>query len=202
MDATQDDHDPVQRAQRLVRLFYPQADNFGGLQAVPSASMPEPYRGLLDHRSHMTVAMEGFHGAPVSLRVVASKAGPAGAAGCRGWYGREILLLRPDGCVVQYGIVRIDLDQVDDASAAAIRAAEIPLGRILIQANLLRDVHDVQLLEIEPGPRLQQLFAGAAVSTGFQGHTFGRVAEISLGGQPAVELLEIAAPGLLPKALR
>ena len=202
MSAFQDNHDSVERATRLVRLFYPLADDFGGLQAVQSVVVPEPYCSLLDHRSHMTVAMERFHGAPVSLRVVASKAEPAGAAGCRGWYGREILLLRPDGCIVQHGIVRIDLDQVDDATAAAIFAAQIPLGRILIEANLLRDVHDVQLLKIEPGPRLQQLFANAAVSTGHRGPAFGRVAEISLGGQPAVELLEIAAPGLLPKALR
>jgi chorismate-pyruvate lyase len=95
--------------------------------------------------------------------------------------------------------VRIDLGLLDAATVAAILAAKIPLGRILIEANLLRDVHDVGLLEVVPGPHLRRLFGPAAAATP---RTFGRVAEISLGGRPAIELLEIAAPGLLPKTLR
>lgn len=201
MAALRNDRDPVARATRLVGLFNSQAGDFGELRAVRPEEVPAPYRDLLDHESHMTVAMERLHGAPVSLQVVASEAGSADAAGHRGWYAREILLLSA-GRVVQHGIVRIDLGQVDDGTAAAILAAKIPLGRILIDANLLRNVHDVHLLEVEPGPRLLRLFAVEAAAPLPLGRTFGRVAEISLGGRPAVELLEIAAPGLLPKALR
>jgi hypothetical protein len=100
---------------------------------------------------------------------------------------------------VQHGIVRIDLANLGEATAMAIREARRPLGRILIEAGMLRDVHGVQLLEIVPGPHLQDLFrltphrsAGAAGAT----LVYGRVADIELDGRPAVELLEIVAPAV------
>lgn len=133
----------------------------------------------------MTVAMERHHRGPVSLRVVQVADGTADGRG----YAREIILARGDGMVVQYGIVRIDLSVIDAATAAAIRAAEVPLGRLLIEAGLLREVHDVSLLEVVPGTGLRRLFGGDGAT-----RTFGRVAEISLSGRPAIELLEIAAP--------
>lgn len=191
--------DAVERALDLIRAFPEAAAGFGTLQSVPSDDLPEPYRDLLDHRSHMTVAMERLCGGPVSLEVVATRSEPPAAFGKRGRYMREILLMSAAGAVVQQGIVRIDLDAIDEKTAAAILAAQVPLGRILIEANLLRDVHDVGLLEVVPGPHLRRLFGPAAAHAH---RTFGRVAEISLGGRPAVELLEIAAPGLLPKTLR
>lgn len=195
-------HEPryaVERAKELIRAFPEAEAGFGTLRPLRPEDIPEPYRDLLDHRSHMTVAMERLCGGPVSLQVVATRSEPPAVSGKRGRYMREILLTSASGAVMQQGIVRIDLDALDEKTSAAILAAEVPLGRILIEANLLRDVHDVGLLEVVPGPHLGRLFGPAAANAH---RTFGRVAEISLGGRPAVELLEIAAPGLLPKTLR
>lgn len=189
----------VERANELIGAFPEAAAGFGTLRPLRPDELPEPYRDLLDHRSHMTVAMERMCGGPVSLEVVATRIDPPTASRKRGRYMREILLTSASGAVVQQGIVRIDLDVVDEKTAAAILAAQVPLGRILIETNLLRDVHDVGLLEVVPGPHLRRLFGASAADAH---RTFGRVAEISLGGRPAVELLEIAAPGLLPKTLR
>lgn len=180
---------PIERARELVALFSPLGE-FGVVDGV--GAVPEPYHRLLDHRHHMTATMEDFYGGPVQLRVVGSRAvaGDAGTPG--GWYAREILLLRPappgGTMVVQYGIVKIDLDAVDRATAAAIRAERIPLGRILIDAGVMREVQHVALVAVLPGPRLERLLG--------VGRTFGRVAHILLNGRAAVELLEIAAPGL------
>lgn len=195
------------RAQRLIAAFCSPVESFASLRAVSPAEIPEPYRCLLDHRSHMTVAMERFCGGPVGLEIIAEvrpehadRIGRGKPAGDRGWYAREILLTDSLGLRVQHGIVEIDLDCVDAGTAGAILAGLQPLGRILIAANLLRDVHDVGLLELVAGPRLRSVFRcerdGAAL------RTFGRVAQISLDGRPAVNLLEIAAPGFLPKPLR
>lgn len=175
---------PERRAAELVTLFHAPSGAFGTWQAVAADAVPEPARGLLDHRSHMTVVMERHHGCPVTLRVVAER--PDDAVHSR--YAREILLATPDGLVVQHGIVRIDLAALDPAAAAAIRSRSAPLGRILVEAGQLCEVHDVRLLRIEPGPDLVRLFGCGAAQV------YGRVARIDVGGRPAIELLEVAAP--------
>lgn len=172
----------VSRATDLLRIFYAAPDEFAVTRPVAAGDVPPPFRGLLDHRSHMTVAMERHHGGPVSIRVVRIADGAEK-------YAREILLARGDGMVVQYGIVRIDLSVVDAVTAAAIRAATVPLGRLLIEAGLMREVHNVRLLEVIAGPGLCRLFGRDGCPP-----TFARVAEISLSGRPAIELLEVAAP--------
>ena len=181
----------VTRATDLVRLFSRPGPDFATFREVSAGAVPQPARGLLDHASHMTVAMERLHGTPLGLRVVARSRDLAGATP---WYAREILLLSPSDAVVQYGIVRIDLSRVDAATAAAVRSARLPLGRVLIDAGLLREVHAVALLEVTPGPRLAALFGPESVASTAVPTTYGRVAEISLGGHPAVELLEILPP--------
>jgi chorismate-pyruvate lyase len=175
--------DPVARAARLIALFCTGTEEFGRCSAVAPTDVPEVPRRLLDHHAHMTVTMEGHHGCLVTLRVVAERSDPPGERGGR--YAREILLTRPDGTVVQYGIVRIDLDAVDAPTAARIRRGVEPLGRILIEAGLLCEVHDVRLLRIVPGPHLARRLGTDG------GETFGRVAEIVVAGRPAIELLEI-----------
>ena len=177
----------VARAVDLVRAMHADPAAFGRIREVAADAVPDVPRRLLDHRSHMTVAMERFHGGPVALRVVAER--PAATNEPGGRYAREILLLRGDGTVVQHGIVRIDLDAVPAETAAAIRARRAPLGRILIDAGLLCDVQDVRLLEISAGPHLAKLFGCAAGAL-----VYGRVAAICVAGVAAVELLEIVAP--------
>jgi hypothetical protein len=171
------------RGRELIRVFHPDSGPFGRLRLAAPESVPAAARQLLDHQSHMTVAMERRHG-PVWLAVVDRRDDPSGR------YAREILLHAADGRVVQHGIVRIDLRRLGAEIATAIRGESIPLGRILIAAGLLCDVHDVALVEIEPGPHLQRLFGTAAATV------YGRVATIDLDGVPAVELLEIVAPDL------
>lgn len=178
--------DAVRRARDLADLFAGDpADGFGAFAAVAAADVPEPARTLLDHSSHMTVAMERFHGSAVDLRVVAEADLPDGR------YAREILLALPGPAnaparIVQHGIVRIDLGRVTPDVAARIRSREQPLGRILVAAGMLCDVHDVALVSVVPGPHLARLLSDR--------RTFGRVASIAVDGRPAIELLEIVAP--------
>lgn len=173
----------VDRARGLARLFCDSDAEFGRLFPADAGSVPANERLLLDHHGHMTVTMERFHGRPVSLQVVAEHEPDASERR----YAREILLVRGDGRVVQYGIVRIDLAAVPQAVAAAIRDRTIPLGRILVDGGLLCDVQDVSLLRIEPGPHLSGLVGGHQP-------LHGRVAAIHVDGLSAVELLEVVVP--------
>lgn len=197
--------DACQRASALISRFRPVGE-VGRLRQVPPSRVPEPFRQLLDHRSHMTVAMEQMHGQPVSLEVVAVADQPASPAAPPPFsYAREILLrcpavsrslfpagpLQPPavGNVVQYGAVGIALERLPPPIAAEIRRGQRPLGRILIEAGLHREVRAVRLLELKPGPHLTALFGGSADRP--LPPTYGRVATIDVMGRPVLQLLEV-----------
>ncbi len=154
---------------------------FQRVEHIPSAVTPEPYKTLLVHTEHMTVAMERLHQSPVSVHVLASHL--EGDI-----YSREIVLTRNrDQRPVQFGIVRFHLNYVIEPVRREIIAGEIPLGRILINHNVLRHIDLAAILEITAGPRLAEALAmpGGAV-------TYGRLATIFCNRQPAVDLLEIS----------
>ncbi len=152
----------------------------GEFSEVAADSMPAKYRQLLAHNEHMTVAVEGFHGCPVSVQVLQSRTEDS-------VYIREILLRRTtDQQVVQYGIVRLQLKALDNAPRQAILSEKIPLGRVLIEHNVLREVELVDLWKIKIGPKLARLLQAELGSI-----TYGRTAMIYFNDHPALELLEI-----------
>lgn len=200
-----DSEDARKRALALISRFR-QPDEVGCLREVAGALVPMPFRELLDHRSHMTVAMERSHGSPVTLEVVAvADQGEAAKVPCPFSYAREILLRCPTvnealfpfgplqppevGTVVQYGVVGIALERLPPPIAAEVCRGKRPLGRILIEAGLHREVRDVRLLELQPGPHVTSLFAGTASQ--LLPTTYGRVATIDVMGQPVLRLLEV-----------
>jgi hypothetical protein len=191
----------------LIESFRP-VENFGTIRAIDSKDIPAPFYSLLAHHSHMTVAMEAFHGHSVSLDVVS--VAPDETAGQTS-YTREILLRSPifndkafgvpsrsgknqkkTNRVVQYGIVRINTDRLPQEVVARIEEGDIPLGRILIEADLHREVRCVCVFEVMPGAYFGELCLGSekqAVS-----RTFGRFATISISEQPVIELFEVVVP--------
>ena len=191
----------------LIESFRP-VENFGTIRAIDSKDIPAPFYSLLAHHSHMTVAMEAFHGHSVSLDVVS--VAPDETAGQTS-YTREILLRSPvfndeafgvpsrsgknqkkTNRVVQYGIVRINTDRLPQEVVARIEEGDIPLGRILIEADLHREVRCVCVFEVMPGPYFGELCLGSekqAVS-----RTFCRFATISISEQPVIELFEVVVP--------
>ena len=197
--------DARERAISLISRFR-QPEEVGCLREVAASSVPSPFCELLDHRSHMTVAMERLHGSPVTLEVVAVADQVAAAeVSCPFSYTREILLRCPTvndalfpfgplqppevGTVVQYGVVGIALERLPPPIAAEVCRGQRPLGRILIEAGLHREVRDVRLVELKPGPHVALLFAGAASQQ--LPITYGRVATIDVMGQPVLRLLEV-----------
>lgn len=150
---------------------------------IPSALTPEPYKTMLVHDHHMTVAMETYHRSTVDVKVLDHRLEGND-------YTRKILLLKHATDVpVQFGIVRFRLDYVTEAVRNEIIAGKTPLGRILINHNVLRHIDLGAILEITAGPALAgylQMPVGAV--------TYGRLATIFCNRQPAVDLLEISAP--------
>jgi hypothetical protein len=113
--------------ENLITEFLPLKE-FGSVSVVNAEDVVEPFHSLLAHHSHMTVAMEDFHGHAVSLDVQKVMADEVGG---EVFYTREILLTSPQfqskkfsslECarassngqeyVVQYGIVRIAINRL------------------------------------------------------------------------------------------
>jgi chorismate-pyruvate lyase len=167
----------------LVGLFYASPDELAEFEAVAREETPPVYRALLHHEHHMTVTVENFHGGPVDVQVLEMRQDGS-------HYARKILLTRQsDGEVVQFGIMRLNFDFVDEDVRRRIESQKTPLGRVLIENDVLRVIHLCQLWRVRPGPDLCRLF-----EMGPKEITYGRTAVIDCNGEPAVELLEIVTP--------
>jgi chorismate-pyruvate lyase len=167
----------------LTSLFYPGLAELGAFDEVLAEAVPEPYRTLLAHHDHMTVSVERHHGTPVDVEVLAAKR-------TGDYYARKIILHRQsDRRVVLFGIPRLNLRLVDDDVRREILSEMKPLGRVLIEHNVLREVQLASLYRITPGPELCRLFGLPQPLA-----TYGRTAFIYCDGYPAVELLEIVSP--------
>jgi chorismate-pyruvate lyase len=167
----------------LVGLFYQRPAELGQFIRISAEAIPEPYRQLLAHEHHMTVTVERFHHSLVNVKVLESKSDGQ-------HYSRQILLQRQsDAQVVQFGIVRLNFEYLGPGVRQEIESQSAPLGRILINHNVLREIELMALWHVTPAANLGRLFGSRPVQT-----TYGRTAIIHCNGEPAVELLEIVAP--------
>jgi hypothetical protein len=174
---------PLDELTRLTSVFPQQQPLFERAEHVPAALLPEPYRKLLKHDHHMTVTMEQHHGGEVEVRILDRHLEGA-------QYSRKILLLKKGTeQVVQFGIVRFDLNYVTDPVREEILQGETPLGRVLINHNVLRHIDLGALLKITAGPGVAEYLQMPVGEV-----TYGRLATIFCNQVPAVDLLEIAAP--------
>jgi hypothetical protein len=152
---------------------------------VTAERMPEPYRRLLAHQSHMTVTLESFHRTRVVLEVLAERhRGPL--------YARKILLRHGEsGAVVQFGIMQFDLGCASPALRAEILELAKPLGRILAEHGVMTRIGTHGLLALEPDEELRRSFS---LPPEWPGPVYGRLATIFWDDRPVVDLLEVVRP--------
>jgi len=157
--------------------------DFSQVNIVPPSWIPEPYRKMLVHHVHMTVTVEDYYKEPVTIEVMTSRR--EGES-----YGRETLLqLSHDKQVVQFGAVRIDLTCCTEAVRNSILEEKIPLGRVLIENNVLRRIEPTAFLQITPGPKVAGWFGLSRPEI-----CYGRLGVIFCDDRPAIAVLEILAP--------
>ncbi len=158
----------------------------GQIEVLEGGALAGAYRELLDHTHHMTVTLEERYGAPVHLEVL--KVHHSGNS-----YSRKLILRAgKHGPVVLAGIMRFRLECVGQEVSEEILAAEIPLGRILIEHQVLRKIETVAFLRFP----LENSFGKLLDAAGKESFTYGRLAIIFCDGEPAVELLELIPPGI------
>ena len=150
---------------------------------ITAEQIPDPYRKLLAHTDHMTVVVEEFYKSPVDVRVLES-----GREG--DFYHRRIVLtLQGTDRIVQYGLVRIDLACLPAPVRDAIVEEKTPLGRVLIDHNVLRRIEPTAFLKVQPGPTLMQNMGLKESST-----LYGRTGVIFCDDRPAIAVLELLCP--------
>ena len=173
---------PLDELTRLTALFPDSARLIKTVEHTPASTTPEPYRSLLVHDHHMTVTMEQHHGCSVNVSVLAADHSPP-------IYARKIILTRSDdGRPVQFGIVRFNFEYVTPQVRDEILSGQIPLGRVLINHNVLRHIDLGAILKIQAGAELAEL-----LEMPVEGVTYGRLATIFCNKRPAVDLLEVSA---------
>lgn len=167
----------------LTDLFPGGPPLFQQVEHIPSAVTPEPYKSMLVHDHHMTVAMEEYHHTAVDVKLLdVLDQGKI--------YARKILLLKHGTTIpVQFGIVRFNFSFVTENVRQEIVAGETPLGRVLINHNVMRHIDLAAILQFTAGPGLAE-----PLQMPVGGKTYGRLATIFCNHQPAVDLLEISAP--------
>lgn len=174
---------PLDELRKLTDLFPDGAALIQGVRYIAKTQTPEPYKRLLVHDLHMTVAMEDYHGSSVDVHVVQQRLE-------RDTYARQSILTRQgDNRPVQFGIVRFNFQYVSPEVREEILSGQTPLGRILINHDVMRHVDLGAILEITAGPGL-----AAALQMPVGGKTYGRLATLFCNHKPAVDLLEVSAP--------
>ena len=181
MNSTSENIDPVDvELDALISLFFDEAGQVGEFQDVAANEIPSPFRELLAHDRHMTVTVERHHQSPVDVHVVSTRSTDES-------YSRNSLLVRQsDGKIVQFGIVRLNFDFFSDAVRREVERQQVPLGRVLIQHDVMRQVRLLNLYRVVAGPILARAMG---IEPGSE--CYGRTAMIFCNGAAAIELLEI-----------
>ena len=90
---------------------------------------------------------------------------------------------------MQFGMIEVDLAALSEHVRAEIVAGKTPLGRVLIENDVLRSIRPIGFYRAE---------LDAAMCTWFglkePQMTYGRLGVIFTGNRPAIEVLEILAP--------
>ena len=157
--------------QSLVQLFFADPTELGKFAEIQAEELPQPSRRLLAHTSHMTVTMEKHHQSKVDVHVL-------DRISTDRHYSRKIALKRQsDGKVVQFGIVRLAKNALADEVFKEIASEQQPLGRILIDHQVLRTVKLMTTWKINPGPALKASFDNPGLEV-----CYGRTALIYMDG--------------------
>jgi chorismate-pyruvate lyase len=159
------------------------------LELVNGNQMPEPYKSLLVHQRHMTVTLEKYWQTLTELHVV-------DLWEHHPYYTRRIYLTTRDSQrPVEYGLVQLDFNACSEQIQQAIRARQIPLGRILKQNDVPTEINCRSYFKIIPSQANIEAF-----DLNSDGPMYGRYADVEFDGKHAMILIEVMPAGLEVKA--
>ena len=152
----------------------------GSCELVRPEEMPGPYRQLLVHERHMTLALKEHCASKLDLYVMDVHREAES-------YRRKIFLT-PAGSsqAIELGVVRLDLRYLPDAPRTEILGQKMPLGAVLMKHQVLRRIQPRWYLRFPAGSPMLKWFGYPG-----EGPFFGRIGTIWCNDEPAVEVMEI-----------
>lgn len=113
----------------LLEVFYGPDAQVPRLNLLKGHQVPQPYRELLVHSRDMTPTLESFYGLPIGLTLLNRTLDSEGS------YRREVVL-NAGSRAVEYGAIRIFLDEFPPTARGLILEEERPLGAILQEQQI------------------------------------------------------------------
>ena len=177
--------------ERDAELLYPLNEFYDELHLpLPSverlrgSQVPDPYRKLLVHHDDMTPTLEKFHQQPIRLRVLQHH--QLGEV-----LSRQVLLLLGDSeRSVEFGAIRIYLDQFPPQARKLILEGRLPLGNILASEQVSHSSHPKAYVRITSDAIINK-----ALGIGEATSLYGRRNRLASASQKTLaEILEILPP--------
>jgi len=133
--------------------FYSQAGmRLPRIEVISGPSVPEPYQQLLVHEGDMTPTLEKFHGETIYLEVIRREK----TENC---YCRQVLLLTEKSKKpVEFGAIKIFLDQFPVSARNDILSERLPLGTILGRCKIEHFSRPKAFVKIESDAYINQAF--------------------------------------------
>jgi chorismate-pyruvate lyase len=155
------------------------------IDRLAASAVPPPYNELLVHEGDMTPTLEKFHGSNIHLRVLRREQHGD-------FYFRQVLLLTDDGeKPVEFGAIKIFLEQFPTAARNEILSERIPLGTILARNKIAHLSRPKAYVRINSDGYINKAFSIEGVHT-----LFGRRNTLSTPEHHILaEIFEILPPG-------
>jgi chorismate-pyruvate lyase len=152
-------------------------------KAITPYEMPLPYRSLLVHESDMSITLERHFGGRVGLRVLSTFLK-------NGWYYRRVLLVQEySGRPVEMGAIRMNVGAFSKRVRGQILANDVPIGRILRDANIEFKSQAKIFLEVKPNSEMMGVFWLREPRT-----LYGRQTEMIYRAKHIGDIVEVLPP--------
>ena len=164
--------------------FYETGSPLPTVERIESRQVPEPYRKLLVHRNDMTPTLERFHQQPIHLQILQRH--HQGDVFSR----QVLLLLNHSEKPVEFGAIKIYLDQFPARARELILECRRPLGSILSTEHISHTSYPRAYVRVTSDATI-----GAALSIGEAIPLYGRRnALVSSSRRTLAEIVEILPP--------
>jgi chorismate-pyruvate lyase len=158
--------------------------------AVPKATkieaecIPEPYRSLLVHDNDMTSTLEAEYRQRIHIRLISREVTDDVLR------RQVVLVLDSDERPVEFGAIRIQLNQMPPEARQRVLENKLPLGRVLQDFFIQHNSQPVAYFEVEADSRI-----GEALQTPGAQRLYGRRNRLlTPSGEVLAEVVEILPP--------